>query len=221
MIPKVIYMCDKELTFIEKYSKNWKNLNPDYEIKLYDDEMCKNFLRNEFSELHYDIFNFIKDGPIKADFWRVCVLYKYGGIYVDADIEPLVPIDQFIEKDIDFITCSSSRFYALFNPNFIMTGKNNEILNNCINAYIKKYNNKENYSYMNWSIVNIMRCCNVLDIRNIDKKYGIYNSGNYKIQILQEKSFKDSYQDHMIYKDIRIFNNRYKTYNEKEHKFNE
>jgi uncharacterized protein (DUF924 family) len=57
--------------------------------------------------------------------------------------------------------------------------------------------------------------------KNINKKFGIYDSDNYKIQILQEKSFKDSYEDHMIYNNIRLFNNRYKTYNEKEHKFNE
>ena len=221
MIPKVIYMCDKELTFIKKYSENWSKLNPDYEIKLYDDKMCEEFLSEEFSELHSDIFKYIKDGPIKADFWRVCILYKYGGVYVDADIEPLVPIDEFIETNSDFITCSSSRFYALFNPNFIMTYKENDILKNCIDVYIKKYNDTEIYSYINWSIVTIMKWNNVLDIKNIDKKYGIYNSGKYKIQILQEKSFLDSYKDHMIYKDVTLFNNRYKTYNEKEHKFNE
>jgi mannosyltransferase OCH1-like enzyme len=221
MIPKVIYICDKDLTFINNYSKNWEVLNPDYEIKLYDDKMCEDFLREEFSELHYEIFKFIKDGPIKADFWRICVLYKYGGVYVDADIELLIPIFQFIEKDIDFITCSSSRFYALFNPNFIMSYAGNDILKNCINVYIEKYNTKEIYSYINWSIVTIMKWNNVLDIKNIDKKYGIYNSGKYKIQIIQEISFRDSYQDHMIYKDVIIFNNRYKTYNEKEHKFNE
>ena len=212
-------MCDKNLTFIEKYSENWRRLNPDYEIKLYNDKMCEEFLLTEFSELHYEIFKYIKDGPIKADFWRVCVLYKYGGVYVDADIEPFVSIDKFAEKDVDFITCSSSRFYALFNPNFIMTYAGNNILKNCIDVYIKKYNDREIYSYINWSIVTIMKWNNVMDIRNIDKKYGIYNSNNYKIQILEEKSFFDSYRDHMIYNDVIIFNNRYITYSEKEHKF--
>ena len=88
MIPKIIYMCHKVLDKIEIYSKNWKNLNPEYEIKLYDDELCKKFLLDEYSQLHLDIFNFLKDGPIKADFWRICILNKYGGLYIDADIEP-------------------------------------------------------------------------------------------------------------------------------------
>ena len=59
MIPKIIYMCYKNLDTIKKYSENWKILNPDYEIKLYDDELCEKFLLEEFSELHRDIFNFI------------------------------------------------------------------------------------------------------------------------------------------------------------------
>ena len=96
MFPKVIYICNKNLDFIKHYSKNWKILNPDYEIKLYDDNLCNEFLKNEFSQLHSDIFNYIKDGPIKADFWRVCIVYKYGGLYVDADIEPLLHLKDYI-----------------------------------------------------------------------------------------------------------------------------
>ena len=219
MIPKIIYMCYKDLDILKKYSENWKRLNPDYEIKLYDDNMCKEFLKKEFSNLHYNVFNYIKDGPIKADFWRVCILYKYGGIYIDADIEPLVPINSFVEKNVDFVTCSSSRFYALLNPSFIMAASGNNILKKCIDVYIEKYNEKQVYSYIMWSIVNIMKNYNVLDIKNINKKCGIYNSDSYKIQILEEKSFYDSYKDHMVYNNIKIFNNRYKTYDQKNHKF--
>jgi hypothetical protein len=212
-------MCYKDLDILKKYSENWKRLNPDYEIKLYDDNMCKEFLKKEFSNLHYNVFNYIKDGPIKADFWRVCILYKYGGIYIDADIEPLVPINSFVEKNVDFVTCSSSRFYALLNPSFIMAASGNNILKKCIDVYIEKYNEKQVYSYIMWSIVNIMKNYNVLDIKNINKKCGIYNSDSYKIQILEEKSFYDSYKDHMVYNNIKIFNNRYKTYDQKNHKF--
>ena len=43
MIPKIIYMCHKTLIYIEKYSINWKILNPEYEIKLYDNKMCELF----------------------------------------------------------------------------------------------------------------------------------------------------------------------------------
>ena len=42
-IPNVIYMCHKTLDHINIYSQNWKKLNPTWTIKLYDDNLCKNF----------------------------------------------------------------------------------------------------------------------------------------------------------------------------------
>jgi mannosyltransferase OCH1-like enzyme len=48
MIPKVIYMCHKQLDKIKIYSQNWKRLNPEYEIQCYDDAMCRNFLLKEY-----------------------------------------------------------------------------------------------------------------------------------------------------------------------------
>ena len=126
MFPKVIYMCHKNLDFIKKFSINWKILNPDYEIKLYDNNMCYEFLKNEFSQLHADIFNYISDGPIKADYWRVCIIYKYGGLYVDADTEPLVPLKDYLEKDVEFVSCFN--YCNDFNPHFIMTNKDDNFI---------------------------------------------------------------------------------------------
>ena len=220
MIPKVIYMCDKETTFIEKYSKNWLKLNPEFEVKLYDNVACENFLTTEFSPLHCEVFQYIKDGPIKADFWRVCVLYKYGGYYVDADVEPLVPIREFIDEEADFVICTSLYFFKALDPIFMVAEAGNKTLYNCIMVYIKHFNNKFLYSYMTWSIVTIMKYSNVLKIKSLKKKFGIYNvDDSYKVQILQEVNGENSYDDHVIYNNIRLFNNRYKTYDEKNHKF--
>ena len=60
MYPKVIYLCNKIIN--EKdiiSSNNWKNLNPEYEIKLYDDEMIKLFLLEEYGELYKNIFDYL------------------------------------------------------------------------------------------------------------------------------------------------------------------
>ena len=93
----------------EKYIRSWQmeplppavlaGLTPkEIEIKFYDDNDCLNFLNQEYSQKHVDVFNFLADGPIKADFWRACILYKYGGVYADIDIEPLLPIKDIIEN---------------------------------------------------------------------------------------------------------------------------
>ena len=178
MIPKVIYMCHKNLDKIKIYSQNWKKLNPNYEIKLYDDEMCKKFLLEEYSQLYLDIFNYLEDGPIKADFWRVCILYKYGGLYADADIEPLVSLSKYIDDNDEFVTCISMNFNEnflefQFNPHFIICNKDNKILEDSINRYIKKYNEKHIYEYWDWSI------CKQFIINGVkDKKSQIINIDN-------------------------------------------
>jgi hypothetical protein len=43
------------------------------------------FLEKEFSSLHKEIFKYITDGPIKADFWRLCVLYKNSYFIVSTN----------------------------------------------------------------------------------------------------------------------------------------
>jgi mannosyltransferase OCH1-like enzyme len=215
MIPKVIYMCHKNLDKIKIYSQNWEKLNPDYEIKLYDDELCKSFLLEEYSQLHLDIFNFIKDGPIKADFWRLCIINKFGGLYVDADIKPLVPLDKYIEPDDDFVTCISCNFNKKYlswqlNPHFILSNKNNKILQDCIDRYIELYNSKKRYNYWVWSICKLMR------IEGITKKESqiLYLNG-IKFKFIFEKDY-----DNCEYNNEIVFNNRYNEYNKKTHNFN-
>jgi len=208
-IPKVIYMCHKKLDKIEIFSKKWKELNPEYEIKLYDDNLCQQFLLKEYSQLHLDIFNFIPDGPIKADFWRVCIINKYGGLYVDADINPIVPLSEYIENNDDFVTCISSNLNTSelnadrINPHFILSNKNNHILKNCIDKYIDLYNNhREKYSYWGWSI------CKILKIPIRQKKSQIILINNQKYKFLLEL---DDFNT-CVYNGKVVLYNRYEQY---------
>ena len=228
-IPKTIYMCYKNLEDIEKYSKNWKVLNPEWDIELYDDKRCKDFLLKEYSQLYVDIFDYIKHGPIKADFWRVCIINKYGGLYVDADIEPLVSLSEYIDDDDDFVTCISSAWdksnlevgfhINQFNPHFILTHKNNEILQNCIDKYIFMY--EKGYDpppllfapvSRKWSIVEILK---IDKLNNIEKKSQIIYDNNTKYKFILEK-WNNIYVNE--YNGKIVFNSRYKNYH-KNHAF--
>jgi len=63
--------------------KKLKKDNPEFEHHLYDDKMCKEFIKNNFDKEVLESFNKLKPGAYKADLWRYCVLYKNGGIYLD------------------------------------------------------------------------------------------------------------------------------------------
>ena len=228
-IPKVIYLSYKTKNIPDYVIPNWKKIYPDYEVKLYDNNDCIKFLLDEYGQEYVDIFNFIKDGPIKADFWRVCILYKYGGIYSDIDIEPLVNIETILEKDVTFLTCISDTITASYNPHFIVTVPNHKILKYSIDIYLDYYRNKKPYAYWSWSIVFIFENA-LLKIfkKNITKDETVVDNENNKYQFMKEiipspntffdfktlynRLFDNPFDVYCKYKNIRILNNRYKQY---------
>lgn len=155
--PKVIHLIHKTVEQLEKSRQQWQSLNPEYTIELYDDERCKRVLMEHFGTLFVKVFEFIKDGAIKCDFFRVCVLYVYGGIYADADIKPLLPLSAFVEEDTDFATCISYNYLPnnhrfSYNPQFILSKKGEDILYRVMNKYVSSYINRVEYAYWEWSI---------------------------------------------------------------------
>jgi mannosyltransferase OCH1-like enzyme len=57
--------------------------NPEFNIKLFDDNNCRDFIKNNFASYVLHAFDCLTPGAYKADLWRYCILYIYGGIYID------------------------------------------------------------------------------------------------------------------------------------------
>ena len=212
MHEKNVYLCNKTIGSFEKsVKKKWKYLNPDYKIKLYDNEMCREFLVKHYGDLFGEIFDYLEDGPIKADLWRICILHKKGGVYSDIDIVPLQPLCNWIESDVQLVTCSSYWDKFKFNPNFIVSEKNNVSLEKCIDWYVNKYNNRhtDKYNYWDFSIMNCFT--QTLHLKKYCKKGGVYHvkkNRNMKVQIIRECKGDYHYDAHNKYKNVRVFNNR-------------
>lgn len=236
-IPKTIYICHKNLKCLSMTYNLWKKLNPTYKINLYNDTMCEKFLLEDFSELHQSIFKFIPDGPIKSDFWRLCILYKYGGIYVDADIHPLVPLDNYLLRSSDFVTCIT-KSNGNFNPHFIAVRKNDSDLKKCIEEYIDFYTHNKPYAYWDWSIVTIFNkiLSNIKIHYNKMPSVQVFSQEEKKYQIFFEMTKRDDSYDknniddimtqshglhdyYCTFLDKRIFNTRYLNYDPHDHKF--
>ena len=86
--------------------KRWKELNPNYNIEFSLDSDCISFLRRSFNDNVANLFINIPSGMYKADLWRLCVLYIYGGVYADVDLIPYIYLNK-LNKDITFYSCLS------------------------------------------------------------------------------------------------------------------
>lgn len=97
-IPKIIHYCwfgQGEMTDKEKqWIQSWKIKCPDYDIKLWN-------------ETNYDIHKckYMEEAAkcgkwsFVTDYVRLDVLYQYGGIYFDTDVELLKCFDDLLQYD--------------------------------------------------------------------------------------------------------------------------
>lgn len=90
-------------TNVVKTIKIHKHNNPCLKVFMYNDNDCLSLV-NEIYPQAQDIFlNDIEYGPYRSDICRALMLYKYGGLYVDVDLQPVVNILDYISsKNVDF-----------------------------------------------------------------------------------------------------------------------
>ena len=96
-IPKIIHYCwfgKKQLPELSKKCiESWKKFLPDYEIKQWDET---NFDINACLFVQQAYKN--KKFAFVSDYARFKILYEYGGIYFDTDVEIINSLDDIIQK---------------------------------------------------------------------------------------------------------------------------
>ena len=148
-IPRNIFQTWETKNISEEFkqlSNTWIAQNPNYAYFLYDDKDCLQFIKKHFDITIYNAFNRIIPGAFKADLWRYCILYIYGGVYVDIDTICYTSIDLFLNDDIEFMTpidlnnCFHIGTHNLFNA-FIASIPKHPILLDCINRIVHNVEN--------------------------------------------------------------------------------
>lgn len=97
-IPKVIHyiwLGEKEIPdALKKCMESWYKYCPDYEIKCWN-EHNYNFEKNIYMKQAYarKAYGFV------PDYARLDILYNYGGIYMDTDVELIKNIDDLLYQD--------------------------------------------------------------------------------------------------------------------------
>jgi hypothetical protein len=135
-IPRNIFQTSDK----KNMSESWKHKNLNYAYFLYNNDERDKFIKTHFDFNVFDTYCKIVSNTVKTDLWTYCVLYIYGGVYVETNTNCMNSIDLFLNEDIEFMTVKKT--HTLLNT-FIASTPKNKILLNCINSIIQPSNYKE------------------------------------------------------------------------------
>ena len=165
MIPRIIHYCwfsgepFDEIT--SRCIETWKQNCPDYEIR-------------ECNPLNFDmeINDFVKEAfaagkwAFVADYARLHLLYHYGGVYMDGDVELIKNIDIFL-KDPAFIGQERKGWIS---AGIIGAEAGNDVIKSCLTYYNGRHFLKKDGSYDQITNVQIIT-------HNLFESYGFLLDG--------------------------------------------
>jgi mannosyltransferase OCH1-like enzyme len=161
LIPKIIYQTmNTTLANKDRYrysTEEWVRLNPDYTYRFFDAKDCREFIEKHFDKRVVKAYNMLLCGAYQADFWRMCVLYVHGGCYADSQTQPLVPLNEIIEADTEFVSANDSDLHGLW-QGFLCAVPNHSALWTAIQTSVHNILRRKHFkSYFSLTGPNLLR----------------------------------------------------------------
>jgi len=107
LIPRLIHQTYFEPITAKKYPNfsrlvnSWKASG--WEYSFYNDEDAAKLLAEHFPPEVREAYDALVPGAYKADLFRYCVLFIFGGVYSDVDVMLSADLDVLIEDNIGFM----------------------------------------------------------------------------------------------------------------------
>jgi len=131
-IPKIIHQTWKDEIIPEQFVdsvNSWKNLHPEWEYRLWTDEMNESFIETYFPDFLETYLNYEKHIQ-RVDAIRYFILYKFGGVYVDLDF--------FCFKNIVPLISDSDCVFGVEHSSHSLIHGKEMIISNAIMASVPK-----------------------------------------------------------------------------------
>jgi mannosyltransferase OCH1-like enzyme len=171
-------------------------LNPRFNYHLYDDNDCREFIKNNFKPDVLYAYDHLIPGAYKADLWRLCILFINGGIYMDIKLTCVngFKLIELTEKE-HFVQDRQQN--GIFNT-MIASPKGNVFLYKAIRKIVKNVQNK----YYGEG---------PLSPTGPDLLYKVMINNQYKVNI---DMFHYQEGGYIIYKNTFVISTEYDGYNE-------
>jgi len=142
IIPLTIYTAWHTKELLPKMKKNYERLirdNPEFEVKLFDNNDCINFIKNNFSDEILNAYNSLIPQSYKSDLWRYCVMYLNGGIYIDIKFKCVNGFKLIALTEKEYWT--SDHLFNNTCTGLLILQPKNEIMLKCINKIVENVKN--------------------------------------------------------------------------------
>lgn len=162
MIPKKIHFCwfsgEEYPENIKKCLASWRKKLPDYEIVCWTRKNF-DFEKNAFAVEALKA----KKWAFVSDYVRLSVLYEFGGIYLDSDVEVIKPFDDSLLRNPAFLGLESNGVITAW-----LIGA--EAKNPLIKDFLEYYKDRHFCVNGRYDMTP-----NTVPLSNICKKYGLSN----------------------------------------------
>ena len=109
-------------------------LSPAYDYRFMITEERADFIKSNYSQQTFESYSKLQIGAAQADLWRLLVLQKYGGVYLDIDAHFVWPLKMVVKKDYEELYIVRKR--GGLSNYFIATKKGNADLDKVIKAIL-------------------------------------------------------------------------------------
>jgi tetratricopeptide (TPR) repeat protein len=117
---------------------SWRQLNPDYAIRRFDDKAARIYLATRFPPLVLQAYRRVRETAQKADIFRLAWLVAEGGIYADADDRCLRPVDTLIPDASSLVLYLED--HGTLGNNFIAAAPQNPVLVSALHIAVTAVN---------------------------------------------------------------------------------
>jgi hypothetical protein len=147
-IPKIIYMTtDIKLQHVPDLLKSTCE---GFEVHIYDGENARASLERVWGQDIVHRFDALKKGAHKMDLWRYCMLYTYGGVYLDIKTIPIANVGDVFAQRNTWYTCLSA-FKGCY-QGIIATPPGNGIMLECIRQVMLTFDRKLALEYLTFTV---------------------------------------------------------------------
>ncbi|WAR00207.1 IMT3-like protein [Mya arenaria] len=104
-VPRIIHQTWKDTNIpmkLTSWVRSWLKVNTDYQYYLWTDESARELIKERHPTL-LKTFDSYTEGIRRADALRYVILYEFGGVYADMDVESLQNLDPMLRKYACFV----------------------------------------------------------------------------------------------------------------------